>query len=582
MKRKTISLKKNIIHLLVLGWVVPVLVMTVLLATYVDKKADEQIKQTVESSMEKANEIFNLELAATETASKNASYYSNIRSAYQNYILKGDLRSFNSEVNGFLNSEYKYNKIIKSAVLVFPEEDMAFHTYNNSAAASYKNIESFLNNAKGEILEEAEDLKTDTMICSMNGNNYMVRNLVLPNFKPYAVLSLEMNGDYFMKGFQGVWGYDDAVVLLGDSYMMGSENMLDDPDVVELEKAIGEGNKAFLHKWDYSLVAVRQQQYGEEMTAIIRLDNSILYQRMYAIWLIFGLIIIAMIPFALIIFRFFRKNVTEPMDAMIHGYDEVANKNYGYQIEEQITTSEFVFFQESFNQMSRQIKEQFEKIYREEISLRDAKIMALQSQINPHFLNNTFEIINWEARLNGNIKVSKMIEALSTMLEATMNRRGDNMHVLSAEINYVDAYAYIISERLGDKFTYVKEIDESLLDVMVPKLIVQPIVENAVEHGLNEVQEGNIRLRIFGEDEFVVIEIVNDGVLSEENKARIKHLLEETVDPEKEKSLSLGIRNVNNRLRLIYGEDCGLFIESRDEKYTVSTIRLKHDPALEQ
>ncbi len=582
MKRKTISLKKNIINLLVLGWVVPVLVMTVLLATYVDKKADEQIKQTVVSSMEKANEIFDLELAATETASKNASYYSNIRSAYQNYILKGDLRSFNSEVNGFLNSEYKYNKIIKSAVLVFPEEDMAFHTYNNSAAASYKNIESFLNNAKGEILEEAEDLKTDTMIYSMNGKNYMVRNLVLPNFKPYAVLSLEMNDDSFMKGFQSVWGYDDAVVLLGDSYMMGSESMLDDPDVAEIEKAIGESNKAFLHKWDYSLAAIRQQQYGEEMTSIIRLDNSILYQRMYAIWLIFGLIIIAMIPLAIIIFRFFRKNVTEPMDAMIHGYDEVANKNYGYQIEEQITTSEFTFLQESFNQMSRQIKEQFDKIYREEISLRDAKIMALQSQINPHFLNNTFEIINWEARLNGNIKVSKMIEALSTMLEATMNRRGDNMHVLSEEISYVDAYAYIISERLGDKFTYVKEIDESLLDVMVPKLIVQPIVENAVEHGLNEVQEGNIRLRIFGEDEFVVIEIVNDGALSEENKARIKHLLEETVDPEKEKSLSLGIRNVNNRLRLIYGEDCGLFIESRDEKYTVSTIRLKHDPALEQ
>ncbi len=582
MRRKPRSLKKNIIYLLVLGWVVPVLIMTMLLATYVERKANEQIRQTVVSSMEKANEIFDLELAATETASKNASYYSNIRSAYQNYILEGDIRSFNSEVNGFLNSEYKYNKIIKSAVLVFPGEDMVFHTYNNSAAASYKNIESFLNDAKEEVLNEAENLKTDTMIYSLNGNNYMVRNLVLPNFKPYAVLSLEMNDDSFMKGFQSVWGYDDAVVLLGDSCMMGNESMLDDPDMEKIKKALGKSNTAFLQKWDYSLAAIRQQQYGEEITSIVRLDNSVLYQRMFAIWLIFGLIIVVMIPLTIIIFRFFRKNVTEPMDAMIHGYDEVANKNYGYQIREQITTSEFIFLQESFNQMSHQIKEQFDKIYREEISLRDAKIMALQSQINPHFLNNTFEIINWEARLNGNIKVSRMIEALSTMLEATMNRRGDNMHVLSEEISYVDAYAYIISERLGDKFTYVKEIDESLLDVMVPKLIVQPIVENAVEHGLSEVQEGNIRLHIFGEEEFVVIEIINDGSLSEENKVRIKHLLEENVEPEKEKSLSLGIRNVNNRLRLIYGDDCGLFIESRDGKYTVSTIRLKHHPVLEQ
>lgn len=410
----------------------------------------------------------------------------------------------------------------------------------------------------------------------------MLRNMVLPNFKPYALLSLEINDASFMKGFESVWGYNEAIVLLEDSYMMGDGRLLLDENISKMQDLLKDQDLAFVHEKGNSYVAIRKLNYDKNVTVIVQLNNAILYQKMYATWLIFSLIIIVMIPLTIIIFRFFRKNVTQPIDVLTLGYEEIANNHYGYQIKDKIATSEFFYMKESFNQMSKQIKEQFDKIYSEEIALRDAKIMALQSQINPHFLNNTFEIINWEARLNGNIKVSKMIEALSTMLEATMNRQGNNMHALAEEITYVDAYAYIISERLGDKFTYVKDIDETLLDIEVPKLIVQPIVENAVEHGLSEVHKGNIVLKIFLRDAYVVIEIINDGTLSKENKDKIYQLLHESIDPKKERSLSLGIRNVNNRLKLIYGEDCGLSIENRDENCTVSTIRLKRTPLLEQ
>lgn len=579
---RQLTLKQNIVNILVMGWVVPVFIMTALLATYVDQKSNEQIEQTVASSFDKATDVFDLELMACETASKNASYYSDIRNAYLSLSDEQTIRDFNNEVNGFLKSEYKYNKVIKSAILDFPKEDEVFFTYNNSASASYKNIEFFLRNARTEIQEQAEDLRTNTALYTVNGSNYMVRNLMLTNFTPYAVLSLELNAESFMESFKSVWGYSDAVVLLDGNYMMGNARILFDERIEKILEKSYLNQNMFFHFRGKSYAIVGWNQYGQDIEAIVQLDNSILYRKVYTTWLIFGLMLVAMIPLMIVIFRFFKKNVTEPIDVMIHGYDEIASKNYGYQIEQVAATQEFYFMEESFNQMSKQIKEQFDRIYREEIALRDAKIMALQSQINPHFLNNTFEIINWEARLNGNIKVSKMIEALSTMLEATMNRRGNHMHALSEEIVYVDAYAYIITERLGDKFNYIKEIDESLLRVQVPKLIVQPIVENAVEHGLSVIKKGNIRIRLFRDAEFICIEIINDGVMSEENKAKIKHLLEETPDPDQEKRASLGIRNVNNRLKLIYGDDCGLFMENRDEKYTVSTIRLKMRPILEQ
>ena len=573
-KTRKLSLKQNIVNLLLICWVIPVLIMTLLLATFVNRRTNEQIEANVVSSLSKATEIFDLQLYECETASKNASYYSDIREAYLDYVGGGLERDFTSAVNGFLRSEYKYNSVAKAALLYFPEPNRGFYTYNNSALGSYKDIEFYYSLANDVIKERADYIGTSTVLINVGNHCYMVRNLVLNNFETYATLSIEMNTASFLKGMESVWGYEDAIILKDDGFFMGSRGLLDESELVKIKQDLSKNETGFYHLKENSYVGISFKKYGEVFYAIVKLDSSQLYQKLYMTWLIFAIMVVLMIPLTIIIFKFFQSNVTKPMDTMLAAYNQVADQNYGYQINDLAKSYEFYYMQKSFNEMSLQIKEQFEKIYREEIALRDAQIMALQSQINPHFLNNTFEIINWEARLNGNIKVSRMIEALSVMMEATMNRRGNQLNSLAEEISYVDAYAYIISERLGEKFSYEKKIDESLMSFQVPKLIVQPIVENAVEHGLSETKNGNIVLSVFKQGDFICIEITNDGPLSEENKNKIEHLLRDEIDPDKEKSISLGIRNVHNRLRLIYGESSGLEITSLDDAYTVSTIRI--------
>lgn len=583
--REKASLKNRILGLLILGWAVPVLILAVLLGTYVDWKAYSQVEDTVCSSMEKACSNLEMEFAACETASKNASYYSDIRDAYMGYMNGGYLRDFENEVNGYLASEYKYNKVSKTAIIDFNDIGAVYYTYNNSAGGSYKNISQFFTMMRSAVMKEAEQTGTKTTLCVKDGTTYLVRNMMMPNYTPFAVLILEMNDKSLNSNFKNVWGATDSVLMLEGEYMAGSEALLDSDAVAEitedLSKNDSKGNEFFGSYHGKTYVATRQSYYGKNLDVIVQLDNAVIYQRIYATWIIFALMVVFLIPLSILLFHFFHRNVTEPVTELVAAYDQVAEKNYGYQLEASQNSKEFQYMQDSFNQMSLQIKEQFETIVGEEIALRDAKIMALQSQINPHFLNNTFEIINWEARLNGNIKVSKMIEALSTMLEATMNRRGESMHSLAEEMSYVDAYAYIISERLGDKFSYHKEIDEALLGVQVPKLIIQPIVENAVEHGLTKVQEENILVRIREDGEFICIEIINDGALSEEDDIKIRRLLNEAIDAKKERSLNLGIRNVNNRLKLIFGEACGLTIQSYDEKSTISIIRVTNHPILE-
>ena len=117
---------------------------------------------------------------------------------------------------------------------------------------------------------------------------------------------------------------------------------------------------------------------------------------------------------------------------------------------------------DTFNHMSGSLEESFNRIYVEEIAQRDATLKALQSQNNPHFLNNTLEIINWKARLSGNEEVSEMIGALSVMMNATMNRDNEMFVPLSEELCYVDAYLTIIRQRFGSTSIGIRNVNLQL------------------------------------------------------------------------------------------------------------------------
>ena len=260
---------------------------------------------------------------------------------------------------------------------------------------------------------------------------------------------------------------------------------------------------------------------------------------------------------------------------MIDFTDFIKDEQYGTTLENNTTDLEFYYLNEALNSMSLKLQYQFEKIYLEELALKDANIMALQSQINPHFLNNTLEIINWEARMMKNYKVSGMIESLSTMLEATMNRSGKQLISLAEEMSYVDAYLFIISQRFGEKFEVEKNIEDDLTTCEVPRLIIQPIIENAVEHGMDITTKGKVVISIFRKDDYLVIEIMDNGHMTDEEIERVEYLLSDQYEEEKTGTTRLGIRNVNERLKIMYGEKSGLTIKSNKEGFTVSIILVK-------
>ena len=350
----------------------------------------------------------------------------------------------------------------------------------------------------------------------------MIRNLMDSKFHPYAMLILELDRASLTESLQSVWGYADGALYLRDEVLLaGGEGITEAvaSGAIDFDTE-GKNRTAYTTYGGHSYVTGCLNQYGE-IHAVVELDDGIIYAERKT-YLFFVLILLIMLVPLLVIMR------------------------------------------------------QYEQIYREELSLRDARIRALQSQINPHFLNNTLEIINWEARLAENYKISGMIEALSTMLSATMNRKSEAVHTLREEMSYVDAYLYIIERRFGEQLRVIKEIDESLMEQTVPRLIIQPIVENAVDHGKDASRQNTVVIRISRDEDYMLIEIENSGSLTEEEKSHIQDILYGS-DDSGLRHTSVGIRNVNSRLKLIYGEECGLTIDNRkrdDSVCTVSTIKI--------
>lgn len=150
-----------------------------------------------------------------------------------------------------------------------------------------------------------------------------------------------------------------------------------------------------------------------------------------------------------------------------------------------------------------------------------------------------------------------MIEALSTMLTAALDRDGRAQIPLSEELGYVDAYLYIIRERLGGNLRVTKEIPDEMAAQLIPRLILQPIVENAVEHDITANRGGRLTLRARREAGEIVLEVEHDGTMTDKDRENIRQL----TSAEYTGSGRVGLRNVYRRLKLLYGDAGGLTIE---------------------
>jgi two-component system LytT family sensor kinase len=201
------------------------------------------------------------------------------------------------------------------------------------------------------------------------------------------------------------------------------------------------------------------------------------------------------------------------------------------------------------------------KLELQQLSLNEARLAALSRQINPHFLFNTLNSVASLIRSNPE-QARQVVYKLSKILRRLLKQQ-ENLTPLREELSFIDDYVSIEMVRFGDKLRFTKEIDPATLDIPVPSMMLQPLVENSIRHGLSEkVEGGTVRVRSRLQDGRLVVLVEDDGVGIPE--AKLAHLFEQ----------GIGVSNVNERLKVLYGEDYKMWIDSRPGEGTSTGIEI--------
>lgn len=248
--------------------------------------------------------------------------------------------------------------------------------------------------------------------------------------------------------------------------------------------------------------------------------------------------------------------VQVPMKRLVHSFQRLKQEDYSVRLVPK-GSSEFSFVFMRFNSMVEQIQELFDKVYLEKIHVREARLKQLQSQINPHFFYNCFSFISSMAKLENYQAIVVMSQNLSSYYRYTTRQERDFVK-LSEELDFVTSYLEIQRLRMN-RLHFEVELPSWLRHLEIPRLLIQPLVENAVQHGIEEkAGEALIRLSVFEEEGRVCIRVDDNGKGMAETELR--RLRRELNSPMDEKT-GCGLWNVNQRLQLRYGEGAGLSVE---------------------
>lgn len=224
-----------------------------------------------------------------------------------------------------------------------------------------------------------------------------------------------------------------------------------------------------------------------------------------------------------------------------------------------------------FDQMAEQISALVESNYTKELLVKEAQLKALEMQINPHFLYNTLESINWRAKAVGASTISLMVESLGNLFRAILSRPEESF-TISEEISLVENYLYIQKCRFDSRLVYSIHTDPALSSARVPKMIIQPLVENAVSHAMEGLCE-ECRIDIIVRPQNQDLEILVQNTGSQFEDGLLEKLYSGAVTP---RGFGIGLLNIDRRIKLTAGQNYGLCLYN-DNKTAAALIRLPYD-----
>ncbi len=420
-------------------------------------------------------------------------------------------------------------------------------------------------------------------LCQDSGENVvtMVRAVNVPDTdeglttgQAAGMLVIELNPDVFsnlLLSNHSMFPNQYTLIVDQNGDIVSTNKNLEHVWLTEIERTFNQGIRKFELHWEgkeYYVCGQYNGVTGWKTFSIVSL-NDFFPQARELQREVFTLVLAAVLLAAIVIFLI-SYTFTRPIGNLMNAMKKVEEGDFGIQVDHG-SPDEIGRLTASFNFMVRRIDHLVKEVYQEKIAQKNAELEALQSQINPHFLYNTLDSINWMLIDIGADDISDVVVSLGDILKYSIHGK-DVLVSLDEEIQYIESYLCIQKNRLEERLTVTLKIQDEARGCLVPKLILQPIIENAILHGVEPQKDGGeIRITAWIEEHDLRVKIQDNGNgMDEDELKRCRSLIYgETGGKD-----SIGMRNVHRRLLLHYGEGYGITIESRLHEGTTVNLLL--------
>lgn len=442
-----ISLRRRLLLLVLICWIVPITFIFLFVSLSYRNSIKEKTEMLMEEWAKNYTSLYSQKMDEAIAISKKISYELSLEKAWKSYRLGFiDETNFYREVNANLKNEYYNDNRFEMSVFYLSEVPHKLY-YTSRQPSGY--LQTFYSDVEAVANEITKQDTSAAHVKVINNRIYIIRNLyTTTNYTKFGTLILELNRDRLFgtmrenKDYEMAFFINDTTSLVyrNDEFIKDSRSGI----LQQLKESYDRNeNRTIVMKNDEVFTGLLYQQRYDDyhLGTMLIADKNVIYSELDDISRLIILVLIVIIPVLLYMLFFIARHITMPIGRMIDASKEMEEGNVGIQVEEStMPNTEFTYLMHSFNRMSSRIKFIIDYAYNEELAKKEAKIIALQSQINPHFLNNTLEMMNWQARMVGDIEVTKMIEALGTLLDYTMDRNNQKLISLADELRCADFY----------------------------------------------------------------------------------------------------------------------------------------------
>ncbi|WP_313756168.1 sensor histidine kinase [Tissierella sp.] len=309
--------------------------------------------------------------------------------------------------------------------------------------------------------------------------------------------------------------------------------------------------------------------YTEDWILCTIIENNYIHAQTNNIINLVIILGIILLFFSILLAIIISGTLVKPIYKLKNHMVEVSNGNLDSYYETK-NNDEISILGKVFNQMLMDIKKLINQVYKVQTQKRNAELRVLQSQINPHFLYNTLDTIQWKALEYKAFDVADMINSLSIFFRISLSD-GKEFITISDEIEHVRNYLEIQKTRYKDKISYSINLNESISQNLVPKMIIQPLVENSIYHGLKlKKQKGIININVLSENDYIIIEVIDNGIgMDHKMLATTKDNLYNSIESE-----HYGLYNINERLKLTFKDKYNIDIDSEFGKGTKVLLKI--------